>query len=208
MLEALRLFETPILVLDLPQMDGVNAALLRWLPGRRARDPGIRRANGGGWHSTPDLAISREPICQELMQILVGASQEALRVHYGRDGQSVPPFGASVQGWLMALGANDYVLPHDHAGAHWSAAYYVDPGDGPTDGQSGCIAFVHPVSGVPQIPGLAPEPTEVSIRPRAGMLVLFPAWLKHYVHPYRGARERVVVSFNLTLSARGRPPPR
>lgn len=201
MFEALRLFETPLLVLDLPEPQALNAAVLAWLPERRARDPGIQRANGGGWHSTPDLTISREPLCQELMQTLVGVSQHALRAHYGRNGQPVPPFGAAAQAWLMVLGPNDYVLPHDHAGAHWSAAYYVDPGDGPTDGPSGCIAFVHPVTGLPQVPGLPTEPTEFSIRPRAGMLVLFPAWLKHYVHPYRGARERVVVSFNLTLRA-------
>lgn len=205
MFDALRLFETPLLVLDLPDAEALNAAVLEWLPGRRARDPGIQRANGGGWHSTPDLTVSGDPLCARLMNRLVGTAQQMLRLHYSQDDRPAPPFGVAVQAWLMVLGVNDYVLPHDHAGAHWSAAYYVDPGDGPLDGPSGCIAFLHPVNGLPQIPGLPSEGTEFSVRPQAGRLVLFPAWLKHYVHPYRGARDRVVVSFNLTL--RAGPPP-
>jgi hypothetical protein len=33
--------------------------------------------------------------------------------------------------------------------------------------------------------------------PRAGRLVLFPAWLLHQVRPYRGKAERVSIALNL-----------
>jgi hypothetical protein len=32
------------------------------------------------------------------------------------------------------------------------------------------------------------------------MLVVFPGWLQHYVHPYRGTRPRVAIACNLTMS--------
>ncbi len=35
------------------------------------------------------------------------------------------------------------------------------------------------------------------IRPRAGLLVLFPSWLQHQVRSYRGKRERISIAFNL-----------
>jgi uncharacterized protein (TIGR02466 family) len=37
------------------------------------------------------------------------------------------------------------------------------------------------------------------IRPQAGLLVLFPAWLSHQVRPYHGDRARISVAFNLSL---------
>jgi hypothetical protein len=37
------------------------------------------------------------------------------------------------------------------------------------------------------------------IVPRSGLLLLFPAWLYHYVHPYVGTVPRVCVAFNVTI---------
>ena len=36
------------------------------------------------------------------------------------------------------------------------------------------------------------------VRPQAGLLVLFPSWLYHWVHPYAGRTPRIAVSFNAT----------
>lgn len=201
MIDALRLFETPLYVLDLPDMTDLNAQVLAWLPGRRAADEGIQRSNSGGWHSTPDLTVADDPVCKALMNRLVMVSRETLRGHYQRAGVTVNTLSLSVQAWAMVLEHNDYVTPHDHAGAHWSAVYYVDAGDDPAEGLAGNIAFSHPVTGLPQIPGLPTDPTEFSLQPKAGILVMFPAWLRHYVHPYRGTRPRVAVSLNITLRA-------
>ena len=40
------------------------------------------------------------------------------------------------------------------------------------------------------------------VRPQAGLLVLFPSWLYHWVHPYVGETPRIAVSFNATVAAR------
>ena len=36
------------------------------------------------------------------------------------------------------------------------------------------------------------------IRPRAGLLVLFPSWLSHGVRPYAGTDVRISIALNLT----------
>jgi hypothetical protein len=37
------------------------------------------------------------------------------------------------------------------------------------------------------------------IRPEAGLMVLFPASVMHFVHPFRGAGERISIACDLTL---------
>ena len=38
-----------------------------------------------------------------------------------------------------------------------------------------------------------------TIPPKAGRMVMFPAWLLHEVRPYRGSAERISIAFNLSL---------
>ena len=38
-----------------------------------------------------------------------------------------------------------------------------------------------------------------TVSPKAGRLVMFPAWLLHQVRPYRGDAERISVALNLSV---------
>ena len=40
-----------------------------------------------------------------------------------------------------------------------------------------------------------------TIRPRPGLLFLFPSWLFHQVRPNRGSHLRISIAFNLGLDA-------
>ena len=57
----------------------------------------------------------------------------------------------------------------------------IDPRPGPHGGPLPTHAFNRPLI-------IDPEP---------GMLLMFPGWLLHYVHPYRGTTPRVSIAFNL-----------
>ena len=41
--------------------------------------------------------------------------------------------------------------------------------------------------------------TTFTVLPRTGRLVVFPGWLLHYVHAYRGQRPRVSISCNVVF---------
>jgi hypothetical protein len=63
------------------------------------------------------------------------------------------------------------------------------------------LEFLDPRSGVEAVtaPG-DPYGEPVRIRPAAGLLVIFPSWLYHWVHPYAGCTPRIAVSFNASLA--------
>ena len=93
--------------------------------------------------------------------------------------------------------------PHCHPDSAWSGVYYVDAGTEHADRPiSGVLEFLDPRSGVEAVtaPG-DPYGEPVRIRPAAGLLVIFPSWLYHWVHPYAGRAPRIAVSFNVTLAA-------
>jgi hypothetical protein len=77
----------------------------------------------------------------------------------------------------------------------------VDPGVGnPERPLSGVLEFLDPRAGVEAVraPG-DPYGEPVRIKPKAGLLVIFPSWLYHWVHPYMGRTPRIAVSFNASL---------
>jgi hypothetical protein len=118
---------------------------------------------------------------------------------------SLPPYRYAATAWAMVMRSGDYTTLHEHGDAHWSSVYYADAGDADTETypESGLLAFTDPKrSGLP-VPQIDLFPSTFTIRPRTGTLVLFPGWLPHYVHSYRGTRPRVSVSCNVTLGLPG-----
>ena len=49
-----------------------------------------------------------------------------------------------------------------------------------------------------RLPGSALEGRMV-IDPIPGLMVFFPSWLKHQVHPFRGSGERISISYNILV---------
>jgi len=187
-------FRTPIYTFELPEVEPTRDELVSRLLAERVGRPGIVRANVGGWHSTPDLALRPEPCFQSLMRAIVDRAtlvvadlvSEAPRVRYG------------VQAWAMIMGSGDYTTLHDHGEAHLSVVYYADAAE--SEGSSGLLAFADPRRGGRNLPGLEVGST-FQIAPQTGMLVVFPGWLQHFVHPYRGTEPRVSISANVSLDA-------
>jgi uncharacterized protein (TIGR02466 family) len=107
----------------------------------------------------------------------------------------------TAEAWANVVRAGNYAKPHVHPNSNVSGVYYVDVGDAANDDQhSGVIEFIDPR----QRPGMFETEGTVPfdgyrIAPTTGALLLFPSWLYHYVHPYRGTRPRVSVAFNVTI---------
>jgi uncharacterized protein (TIGR02466 family) len=200
---AVALFSTPIVVLDLPGMADVNAEIAAQLLAEERTVPSWQRANVGGWHSVPDLSRRPQPCFQTLMRAVVdavGANVAALAHAVGVP--ELPVFRYAVTSWAMVMRDGHYVVPHDHGDVHWSVAYYADAGDD-LPPPSGRLAFLDPRRSGRTIPEVELFPSTFEIAPRTGALVIFPGWLSHYVHAYRGQRPRICVSCNLTMEAAG-----
>ena len=104
--------------------------------------------------------------------------------------------------WGVSLWANvnrrgDYNTIHCHPDATWSCVYYVDCGDiDPNNDKSGVITFLTPnaASGVSFFTETVGN--KFNVWPESGLMLVFPSYLTHMVHPYTGKRPRVSISLN------------
>lgn len=201
-MDYLSLFSTPILVLRVDDTEELNSTLANQLVLESREQLGIERSNVGGWHSLPDLSTRDDVNFQELMEMLVDGIQVGLGEFARRTGAHTwPEYHLGLQAWAMVMNKGDYTIPHDHAESHISGVYYLDAGNVDQDVQfnSGLLAFQDPRGGLSHIPGIELYPSTFTVQPQTGVLVLFPGFLTHYVHPYQGTQPRVSISFNVRL---------
>jgi uncharacterized protein (TIGR02466 family) len=113
-----------------------------------------------------------------------------------------------LQGWANVNRRGDYHDPHNHPHAYLSGTYYVAvpkaeeklPDNRP-DVRPGAISFYDPraSANMTAIRGDRQIEAEFTHRPQAGDILLWPAFLLHFVHPNLSNEKRVSVSFNATL---------
>lgn len=204
--QAASLFDTPVIVDQMPDADALNADLKRIILDRRSADEGMRISNVGGWHSdTQMLRWGGEPALALVKRVVAAA--DAFTVDIKAEGKArfrwLPEMWANVS---QAGASNQF---HTHPGAYWSAVYYVDDGYGGSEDDSlgGELILLDPR--MPMIrmaapdlrfrrPGQAPEDHQKWFRPKSGMIVIFPGGLSHAVQPYQGDRERISIAINLS----------
>lgn len=113
-----------------------------------------------------------------------------------------------VQSWPNVNRFGDYHDVHNHPHAYLSGTYYVEiPAQqldlpGRSDRRPGAISFYDPrpqanMMAIKEDPQIEAEYT---ILPQAGTLLLWPAFLHHFVHPNLSEQQRLSVSFNIVLN--------
>ena len=126
-----------------------------------------------------------------LARLALGPTPERMRV------RMEPEYTA----WANINRDGNYNVLHSHPGNHWSGVYYIDAGEpDPAHPLSGAFEFHDPRGGATAlpVPGFDFGHKQV-IQPEAGMMLMFPSWHQHMVHPFRGRGERIVVAFNIHL---------
>lgn len=111
-----------------------------------------------------------------------------------------------VQAWANVNRFGDYHNLHNHPHAWLSGTYYVQvpeakPLPGRSDRNPGAISFYDPrpqanMLAIRSDPQVDPEHR---ILPRAGEILVWPAFLHHLVHPNLSDELRVSISFNVVL---------
>ena len=192
-------FPTLIGRLRIPDADAMNQELRDLILAGEADHASLGRSNIGGWHSRADFLNRADPPVLALKVWLTWALRRMIDATAGPNafqGQ------LALSGWTAICRAGAYHAPHSHPDSAWSGVYYVDSGtDNPSQPLSGVLEFLDPRSGVEAVtaPG-DPYGEAFRVRPEAGLLVIFPSWLYHWVHPYTGQTPRIAVSFNATLA--------
>jgi uncharacterized protein (TIGR02466 family) len=195
------LFSTPVAMHEPSNVKDMNREITAILLTESETIPSISNSNVGGWHSQYELQNRPEACFQTLSALIVASVLETTETIAQNTGRRIPKFTAKPEMWAMVMRDGDYTVPHTHAYAHWATVYYADEGDAAdaANPNSGVITFVDPRSGHMPVPGLDIANGNFVVNPKAGQLLVFPGWLTHYVHTYRGQRPRVSLSCNVTL---------
>lgn len=196
------LFPTPLVTFFVDDADMLNRDLLAEIEKRRQSEPGETKSNRQGWHSAYDLFKRKEKGHARLATIIREAVDQATRKL--APNADLSKLRMECDGWINVNPTGAYNTPHDHAGFLWSGTYYVTtPDAGEAEGASGRIEFIHSRTGLADNLVNAPfTASKCGIRPRPGMLLLFPANLLHWVHPNLAVEDRVTIAFNARFNPR------
>lgn len=173
------------------RLDSLFPQLSRWVQevlAMRAASPSpAGRTNRQGWNST-DMSVLERPAFVELRQAVRAACAAALG-EMGRDGTSF-----SLQSWVNLHDRGGFNFLHLHEGSLLSGSFYLQVPPG-----SGQFVFRDPRPGIIHgcIKGAVPNGhSDIHLTPAAGLLVLFPCWMEHYVEPHDNAVPRITIAFN------------
>ena len=112
-----------------------------------------------------------------------------------------------VYAWI-GDGPGDYHDVHNHPHAYLSGTYYVQVPEAPPSAGSrrdlrpGCITFYDPRGSV-NMNAIKRDPyveMEHTIAPCEGMILLWPSFLHHFVHPNLSEDPRISISYNVMLN--------
>jgi len=198
-------FPTPVAVATLTGSATLNAALKRAILERAQAHPSVQHSNLGGWQSSWDFASWGGSAGDTVLRT---AAALASRMTSDRQGRPTD-IKWRVNAWANINRAGHGNEFHTHPGCYWSGTYYVDDGGIGEDAALGGEFEMQDPRGVapamyaPMLcfatPGGRSAGASELIRPKAGTMVMFPAWLLHQVRPYRGGAERISIAFNLSL---------
>ena len=199
------LFPTPVVMMEVPESAALNAELRAVIIARQKTHEGTQHSNLGGWQSSWDMdRWGGAPA----IKLLAFGRNLAGRITTDRTGKPVGiAWKANMWANINRSGhGNEF---HSHPGSFWSGVYYVDDGGiGADPSLGGELEFMDPrgpgpAMYAPQLAFAMPHGLSVganeTVPPKAGRLVMFPAWMLHQVRPYRGGAERISIAFNLSL---------
>lgn len=193
----LSLWPTLFLQRQMPSAEVANQALYQFLmmqdEARTQMTTDYRQQN---------LFEQTHPAVQWLHQCI----NKTIADYLSRSGVSVS-VNWQLQGWANINRKGDYHALHNHPHSYLSGTYYVNMPAQPLldkqrdDLSPGDISFFDPrpqanmtaIAGDPQV-----DP-EHRVTPKAGLLLLWPAFVHHAIHPNFAEQARVSISFNVVL---------
>jgi uncharacterized protein (TIGR02466 family) len=140
-----------------------------------------------GWNSE-DMAVLEGPDFAALKNAVRAACTGAL----GEMGMGNVAF--KLQSWINMHDRGGFNFLHMHEGSLLSGGFYLRVPAG-----SGQFVFRDPRPGVilGSVKGGVPNGhADVHLTPSAGLLVLFPCWMDHYVEPHDSDEPRITIAFN------------
>ena len=184
-------FPTPIYIKDLPNAVQLNQYLEQQIVKWSQTDPdGKKRTNVNGWHSKTDMNQKEE--YNVLTKELFTMQEEIFKKEF------LTPKPVLGNMWANINYPGGYNRPHIHPNSVFSGVYWIK-----TPIKSGDLLLYDPRPGIQTVmpnrkEGLLPSHLwrDIRYQPRAGTIIMFPAWLWHEFRTNEINDTRISVSFN------------
>ena len=209
------LWPVPLAVQRCPEASEINPVLIRALQAMRSMDTNAASAN---FYASSDDLISRVqlPEFELLLKFIASAVQHLAKQS---NAQAWPPGKLSmdlqfVGCWFQIQNGQAFHDVHTHGNCSWSGVYYlqIDPAEkryrhATLGDMNGVTRFYGPYTqfqagGYMDMGNAYLQKNSVDIQPEEGMLVIFPSYLPHKAMAYEGDKDRIIISFNVQISAR------
>jgi len=194
-------FGVPVMIQKVADAEPTTQALRRTILAREQASPGTNKSNADGWHSEETLLSWPEPEIATLKRWI----DDAVRRMCGlptRNRPNAVRLEYRATAWANVNRHGQYNTIHVHPGSHWAVVYYIAVGDEEPGHQfNGLLELRDPRPGAThgRLPGFM-FGRALTVRPQPGLLVVFPAWIEHGVHPFYGTGERISIAVNIDVT--------
>lgn len=191
------MFATPVIGYQWQDSAELNRELEALVLEKEAADTTVRNSNAGGWQSPDDLLSWGVPCTDELKRRIEALLMAVLReTSVNQDDRPQARFRLDC--WANVNREGDYNVVHSHPNALWSGVYYVSSGEPDPDiPYAGKIELLDPREAATYIQvHKTTLDQRCLINNEPGFMLMFPSWIKHMVHPHRGAQPRISIAFN------------
>ena len=171
-----------------------NSAIKTHVLETKNHSQGKTATNQLGWQSEDYfLESGKTPQIEHMIRVLDSHVKDCARQ------ASLPPLRIC-NFWFNVNPKGSYNTLHNHQHSVLSGVYYIDI---PTDNM-GNIEFHRSDEAQYYIPDNMDKytqftSTKATYKPETGMLLIFPSWLKHFVHSNQSEQSRISMSFNTQL---------
>lgn len=210
--EARRLLDVETLLqtvtIDAPagyaDLDAFNAALAAHVRGHPSLSPNrTRNATRGGHHTGNLLVEPKGPFAdfERLLWTHVARYMESLTTGGEHPFLRAPPDLVAINCWSVVMQRAGHQVPHIHPAGWLSGVYYPElpAAMADDDSREGWIAFGQPPADLP----LTVETERHMVRPRTGLLLLFPSYFYHHTVPFDADQERMSIAFDVLPATSG-----
>lgn len=203
------LWPTPILRKKMDNHKEINAGLVKLFNEHRKQHDTV---HGSVYSSSDDLLMRYEdPALMALFQFISNSMFEissAMNGELWKHSRSKKMNMNVVGAWFQIQNGHGFHETHTHGNCAWSGVYYVqvddeqkrvaDPELGAMNGMTRFYSHNMDVigGGYMDSGNLYLQNTSFDSAPEEGVLCVFPSHLKHMAMPYKGTKDRIIVSFN------------
>ena len=199
------LFSCPILKFTVSDHKQLNKLIASEARSWRKDAHGVNVSNkGDSWHSPDGLMSRPEPGFSTISKMFpvaasIYAQQMGAKIN-------IANYEFEANAWVNINKKGGFNSIHTHGRFHISGVYYVNQ-PAVKSGQSGMIEFVnsrfdHHIYQELNADAFAPK---VSMRPKAGEMIVFPSTLLHSVYPNDTEEERITIAWNLIFRKKPQP---